>query len=92
MSKESVIRDVSQQLFSERIIDMIPYYELEELAKQHHKEMLAAAAAMRRLPPSPPSRARRALAAALAALARRIDPTVWEGQLAKLQLRTGEVA
>ena len=71
---------------------MLSYHTLEELGRLHHAELLAEAAARRRLPASPAGGARRALAAALAALARRIDPAVWDGQIGKRQLAAGDAA
>jgi hypothetical protein len=69
---------------------MLPYGIAEELVRLRQQDLLAEAAAERRLVASPAGGVRRALATTLAALARRIDPAVWEGQIGKLQLPTGD--
>jgi hypothetical protein len=69
---------------------MLTFYDLENLARQRQATLRAEAAAYGATRPLPRNGARRTLAAALAALARRIDPAVWERQIAKLQLPTGD--
>lgn len=65
---------------------MLTHYDLEKLALGRQKELLAEATAERRLPLPASGGARRALAVALATLARRLDPSVWEGHARTLQL------
>lgn len=71
---------------------MLTHYDLEKLALDRQASLLAEAAAERRLPAPEARGPRRALAAALASLARRIDPAVWDRPIRNLPLPTGDAS
>ena len=70
---------------------MIDYYALEKELQYRQERIRSEVAALRNGPVPAPGRTRRALAAALAGLARRLDPVRWDGGVRERALLPGDI-